>query len=109
MRTTAVSPRFAQMDVPPLPRCCPRHADWLTLGDHLVLDFTDVSAGEVLEELGVAQQAVDRVRLADDDGALLIAELIARHRLMIKTGRLPDVARLDPERHHRQPQPAACD
>jgi hypothetical protein len=94
------------MDVP-LPRCCPRHIDWVTLAAHLVLDFSEVSAQEVLQEVWMAKKAATRVDLSIADDALLIAELIARHRLSLRSGRIADVARLDPEQHPRRTPQAA--
>jgi hypothetical protein len=86
----------------PMPRCCPRHIDWVTLAAHLVLDFSEMTAQEVLQELWMAKEAITRVDLCAADDALLIAELIARHRLSLRSGRITDVARLDPEQHSRR-------
>lgn len=94
------------MDLPQ-PRCCPRHIDWVTLAAHLVVDFSELTAQEVLQEVWMAKEAAERVDLSMADDALLIAELIARHRLALRSGRIADVARLDPEQHSRRfPQAA---
>ena len=84
----------------PLPRCCDSHPDWQTLGRHLGEEFAAVGIDAVAEELLLARRAVEAVDLGED--SLDMAERIARHRLMVRAGRLPDVARLDPERHDRQ-------
>lgn len=81
-----------------LPRCCPRHDDWASLGAHLAADFAEVSPPEVGRELARAREATELVALEGDD-ALFIGELITRHQLMLRSGRLPEVARLDPESH----------
>ena len=80
-----------------LPRCGAHHDDWPTMAQHLLDDFPECSIVDVVRELRDAKTAVDDVEL--DNDALDIAELIVRHRLMVQAGRLPDVARLDPERH----------
>jgi hypothetical protein len=84
----------------PLPRCCPRHTDWRTLAEHLVRDFPDVGSGDVLRELSRAKSAVANFGL-DDEEQLGVAELMARHQLLLLIGEVPDAARLDPERHER--------
>jgi hypothetical protein len=84
----------------PLPRCCPHHPDWPTLAQHLLDDFAEASIGDVVREVTRAKDAVARVGL-DDVDALEAAELIARHQLMMLTGRVREVARLDPESHNR--------
>jgi hypothetical protein len=85
----------------PLPRCCPEHPDWETLLTHLTTDFTELASNDVLRELARARQAVRIVTLNAAD-ALQVAELIARHQLMLAAGRIGDVARLDPEVHRRR-------
>jgi len=85
----------------PLPRCCPAHPDWETLLAHLTADFTEIAATDVLRELARARQAV-RIVTLDAADALQVAELIARHQLMLVAGRIGDVARLDPEVHRRR-------
>jgi len=84
----------------PLPRCCPTHPDWPTLSQHLVDSFPEVPVSYVVREVRRAQDAVDHVSL-DSAEALEIGELIVRHQLMMRAGQLPEVARLDPERHVR--------
>ena len=95
----------APSDLMPLPRCCDSHDDWRTLAEHLVKDFTGLPAGDVLRELTNAKAAVTGFAL-DDVEALSIAELMARHQLMLLTGQVQDIARLDPERHARRPSNA---
>jgi hypothetical protein len=85
---------------PTLTRCCQRHEDWATLAQHLADDFSDVTLNDIVRAVGAAHRAVLDVGLAGDD-ALEVGELIARQQLALLTGRLPDIARLDPERHRR--------
>ena len=87
-------------DVAPLRRCCPRHDDWRTLAEHLVAAFPTIPAGDVLQELARAKSAVSTFGLSENE-QLSVAELMARHQLLIVTGDVPDIARLDPERHVR--------
>jgi hypothetical protein len=87
-------------ELAPLPRCCGTHRDWETLLSHLTDDFDELPANDVLRELARARQAV-RIVTLDSGDALQVAELIARHQLMLSTGRIGDVARLDPEVHRR--------
>jgi hypothetical protein len=82
----------------PLPRCCPSHADWATLSQHLLLEFPDVAIEGVVREVRHAKEAVDRVSLRGEE-AVQIGELIARQQLLMRSGRVAEVARLDPERH----------
>jgi len=84
-----------------LPRCCAAHPDWETLLAHLTRDFTEIASTDVLRELARARQAV-RIVTLDASDALHVAELIARHQLMLMAGRVGDVARLDPEVHRRR-------
>jgi hypothetical protein len=91
---------MTQSDVEPLPRCCERHDDWRTLAEHLVDDFTELKAGDVVREIDRAKQATGQFGLAEAE-QLQVTELMARHQLMLLSGRLSDVARLDPERHLR--------
>jgi hypothetical protein len=86
--------------VDPLPRCCPTHANWPDLVQHLVDCFPDVTVGDIVREVGLAKQATQAAGLSQQE-ALATGELIARHQLMLIAGRLPDAARLDPERHLR--------
>ena len=84
-----------------LPRCCPEHPDWETLFTHLSEDFVELRDTDVLRELARARQAVRIVTLEPAD-ALQVAELIARHQLMLAAGRIGEVARLDPEVHRKR-------
>jgi len=88
-------------DLTPLPRCCSEHPNWETLLAHLTTDFTELASTDVLRELARARQAV-RIVTLDAGDALHVAELIARHQLMLAAGRIGDVARLDPEIHRRR-------
>jgi hypothetical protein len=92
---------IATTDLTPLPRCCPQHTNWEILLDHLTDEFGEVSSRDVLRELARARQAVRIVSL-DEQDELQVAELIARHQLMMNSGRIGDVARLDPEVHRRR-------
>jgi hypothetical protein len=87
-----------------LPRCCPNHPDWPTLAQHLVDEFPELAIGDIVREMRRAKDAVDHVSLSLDE-ALTVGELIARHQLLMLSGRLAEVARLDPERHDRAGTP----
>ena len=93
-------------DPAPLPRCCTTHPDWETLLTHLTEDFSELASVDVLRELARARQAV-RIVTLDPDDALHVAELIARNQLMMTSGRIGDVARLDPEVHRRREETQA--
>ena len=97
MTTVSLPPNC---DVAPLPRCCAEHDDWRTLAEHLVEEYTSLAAGDVLRELARAKAAVVSFEL-DESDQLGVAELIARHQLMLASGDVREVARLDPERHIR--------
>src|SRR4051812_49886643 len=73
-------------DPTPLPRCCSEHPNWETLLAHLTRDFTEIASTDVLRELARARQAV-RIVTLDASDALHVAELIARHQLMLMAGR----------------------
>jgi hypothetical protein len=87
-------------DMTPLRRCCPDHGDWRTLAEHLVAEITALPAGDVLQELARAKSAVTAFGLSETE-QLGVAELMARHQLLLATGDVRDIARLDPERHVR--------
>lgn len=93
------SPMSVQLEK--LPRCCPRHDDWVTLGEHLATDFPAVTVGALLHDLVDARVTTERLGLEPAE-ALDIAELMVRHKLMLATGQLPDGARLDPQNHSRR-------
>jgi hypothetical protein len=84
-----------------MPRCCSTHPDWETLLSHLTRDFSELASVDVLRELARARQAV-RIVTLDNADALHVAELIARNQLMMTSGRIADVARLDPEVHRKR-------
>ena len=83
-----------------LPRCCPSHTDWTTLSEHLLSEFPELTISDVIQEVRRAKDAVEHVHLPSEE-AVQIGELIARHQLAMRSGRLADVARLDPEQHAR--------
>lgn len=83
-----------------LQRCCDSHDDWRTLAEHLVEAFPAVAAGDVLRELTRAKEAVVAFSL-DESDQFGVAELMTRHQLMLLSGEVRDIARLDPERHVR--------
>jgi hypothetical protein len=91
----------APQDLEPLPRCCDSHDDWRTLAEHLVKDFQALPAGDVVRELSRAKTAAEGFGLTTAE-MFDVAELMARHQLMLLGGDLPDIARLDPERHTRR-------
>lgn len=82
-----------------LPRCCAEHHDWQTLAEHLSRDFSTVASDQVLRNVLDVQAVAQRFDL-DEREALDVGELIIRYRLMLATGRIPDVARTDPQTHH---------
>ena len=84
----------------PLPRCCPQHADWPALVQHLVDDFPEVSLVDIVREVRAARDATATADLSHAD-AMETGELISRHQLMLIAGRISEMARLDPERHVR--------
>jgi hypothetical protein len=84
-----------------LPRCCEQHTDWPTLAEHLTVAFSQLSEGDIRAELAEARSVIQRFSLEEID-AIEVAELIVRHQLMLRTGEVPDVARLDPETHIRR-------
>ena len=90
----------AREDMAPLRRCCPQHDDWPTLTEHLVADFRTLPADDVLKELARAKSAVAAFGLSESE-QLSVAELMTRHQLLLATGDVRDIARLDPERHVR--------
>ena len=83
-----------------LQRCCETHEDWRTLAEHLVDAFPGVAAGDVLRELGRSRDAVVAFALEEKE-QLGVAELMTRHQLLLLSGEVRDIARLDPERHVR--------
>ena len=83
-----------------LQRCCDTHDDWRTLAEHLVDGFPSVAAGDVLRELARARDAVVAFSL-DEADQIGVAELMTRHQLMLLSGEMREIARLDPERHVR--------
>ena len=87
-------------EMQPLRRCCTQHDDWRTLAEHLVSDFTSLPADDVLQELARAKRAVAVFGLSESE-QVGVAELMTRHQLMLLTGEVRDIARLDPERHAR--------
>src|SRR3954447_4238794 len=87
-----------------LERCCDSHDDWRILAEHLVEAFPAVAAGDVLRELARARDAVVAFAL-DEKDQFGVAELMARHQLLLLSGEVRDIARLDPERHVRSAEP----
>jgi hypothetical protein len=80
--------------------CCPGHADWPTLAQHLLDEYPDATIGDIVREVRRARDAVDNLGI-DEAEAVGVGEAIARNQLSLLTGRMLDVARLDPERHDR--------
>lgn len=87
-------------DVERLARCCDTHDDWPTLAEHLVEDFAELTPADVARELTRAKSAAESFGLERAE-QIAIAELMARHQLMLLSGRTQEVARLDPEQHVR--------
>jgi hypothetical protein len=59
--------------------------------------FPGLSVSHIVRELRVAREAVTAVDVGDE--ALAMAELIARHRLMVAAGQIGEDAKLDPQPH----------
>lgn len=108
-RTFASPPADGSAAGERLPRCCSHHPDWPTLSQHLVAEFSEIAIGDIVREVRRAKVAVEHVNLEPSE-ALITGELIARHQLAMLSGRVTEVARLDPERHARtlasRPRPA---
>jgi hypothetical protein len=83
-----------------LQRCCDSHDDWRALAEHLIDAFPAVAAGDVLRELARSRDAVIAFSLEERE-QFGVAELMTRHQLMLLSGEVRDIARLDPERHVR--------
>ena len=81
----------------PVERCCELHRDWSVMATHLIRSFPDVPPRAIAAEVQFARRAVEDVQLADEE--MLVGELIARYRLLVRAGLLPDAARLDPQTH----------
>jgi hypothetical protein len=94
---TAVDPDRMQ-------RCCDSHADWQELTEHLLADYADVARDQVIDQVARARAAVQTFGL-DSAEQIAMAEVLARHQLMLLTGQVPDAARLDPEVHVRSATP----
>jgi hypothetical protein len=80
--------------------CCPSHADWPTLAQHLLDEYPDATITDIVREVRRARDAVENLGM-DAAEAVEVGEAIARNQLALLTGRIVDVARLDPERHTR--------
>lgn len=96
--------RMTAIDPSRVRRCCEGHDSWQELTEHLIADYADVSSDQVITQVARAQSAVDTFGLGTDE-QLEMAEVLARHQLMLLTGELPDAARLDPEVHVRSVPP----
>jgi hypothetical protein len=83
-----------------MPRCCPSHADWPTMRDHLSQQFPTVHVIHVDDEIDRAREATVMFGLAAEE-QLPTAEIVVRHNLMLLTGQLVEKSRLDPETHTR--------
>jgi hypothetical protein len=81
-QVTPYTPRVFRAGLGRIPRCCDVHDDWATLAQHLLDDFPTASIREVIRTLYKARTVVDTFGLAPQD-ALLVAELMTRHRLMV--------------------------
>jgi hypothetical protein len=88
-------------ELEPIRRCCGSHDDWGTLAEHLVKEFSEIPAQDVIRELARAKGAAESFGV-DGSDMFDVAELMARHQLMLLGGQVEDVARLDPERHVRR-------
>ena len=93
-------PPAGDVPVEPIPRCCDAHDDWTTLAQHVADSFPQAPLSDIARELRMAKDVIDMFNLGDD--ALEVAELIARHRLMLSSGAIGDAAKLDPQPHNRR-------
>jgi hypothetical protein len=98
--STSVEARVVPQPLESAKPCCPRHADWPTLAQHLLDEYPDATITDIVREVRRARDAVDNLGM-DDAEAVGVGEVIARNQLSLLTGRVVDVARLDPERHDR--------
>jgi hypothetical protein len=72
------------------------------LCEHLIERFPDLTTQAVIEEVARCRRAVESFGLVEQD-QLETGEVLARHSLLISTGEVADVARLDPESHTGRP------
>lgn len=80
---------------------CPHpHADFDAMARCVGRDFHRVPELQLQQDLQIAQEAVSLIDLGED--SLEMAELITRHRLLLRTGAVDDAARLDPQSHTRR-------
>jgi hypothetical protein len=98
--SASVDVRGAARPVESVEPCCPGHADWPTLAQHLLDEYPDATITDIVREVRRARDAVQNLGM-DDAEAVGVGEAIARNQLSLLTGRVVDVARLDPERHDR--------
>jgi hypothetical protein len=84
----------------PAPRCCPAHASWTDLVQHLIATFPQIDAAEVVDIVARARHAEEEFGLPEAEH-LETAEVIARHQLLQLTSQGMPSPRLDPERHGR--------
>jgi hypothetical protein len=91
-------------DVIPAPRCCPTHASWTDLVQHLIAAFPQIDPAEVVDIVARARRAEAEFGLPEDEH-LETAEVIARHQLLQLTSQGMPSPRLDPERHGRTHSP----
>lgn len=85
---------------PVLRACCDCHEDWEQLTDHLMARFFQVPAVSIQDEIDRARAAMTAFDLPVDEH-LITGEMIIRNNLLMRTGQIADVARLDPECHVR--------
>lgn len=85
----------------PVQRCCNSHTSWTELTDHLIRQFPQIQAGEVIEIVTRSRQAADDFDLPSDEH-LETVEIIARYQLLQLSGELNTTVRLDPEHHVRR-------
>jgi hypothetical protein len=108
MSATVPPPRPSNVDglaQQQVPRCCPSHADWPTLRDHLAGQFPTVDVTRADAEIDRALAAAKMFGLPKDE-QLPTVILIVRHSLMLLTGQVTDNVRLDPETHAHRRSPA---
>jgi hypothetical protein len=87
-------------ELSPILKCCETHDDWGDLTEHLIELFPQLRAGDVVDVLRRARDAVTEFGLPETEH-LQTVDIMARYQLMQLSGQMLSSARLDPETHHR--------
>ena len=89
----------------PTPSRSKGRLEWPALAEQLLQEFPDATISDVVRELRHARDGVEQLAVAPEE-AVDLAAAVARNQLSILTGRVIDVARLDPERRRRTAVPS---